>query len=304
MSVYGNRSARCRAIFLKFALANKAPPGAADIGICFAVIGHMDNRDWAAHLVFDFHDELHKHVGIEGVEKVQVRVGGEWGFECASAEYVDVGETSRPAARVFGDIGVEFDARGAAGEFRLDEKRQHATRAAPYVKKVGFFGKIQVRKEAFQNEVRCGRGIVRTLLRKACRAWFGQRAAAQRAIAALIGGEELIFVGNVQWCCHASCVVRIHDRSILFAQLDAQTALGCLDDVFAELFLQNFEGALAGAVARVSELDAFVFHTASKGAHSRGAACCTSRLIGTVVFRRAPCLRAVRDFRHSVVAFL
>lgn len=29
----------------------------------------------------------------------------------------------------------------------------------------------------------------------------------------------------------------------------------------------NLEGALASAVARVSELDAFVFHAASKGAH-------------------------------------
>ena len=292
MGVYGNRSARCRAIFLKFALANKAPPSAADVRICFAVIGHMDKRDWAAHLVFDFHDELHKHFGIEGVEKVQVRVGGEWGFERASAEYVDVGETPRPAARVFGDIGVELDARGVACELRLNEKRQHATRAAPYVKKVEFFGKIQVRKEAFQYEVRCGRGVMRTLLRKARRAWFGQRAAAQCAITALIGGEELVFVGNIQGCCYASCVVRIHARSILFAQLDAQSALGCLDGVFAELFLQNFEGALASAVARVSELDAFVFHTASKGARSPGAGCCTSLLIGTVVFRRAPCLRA------------
>ena len=62
-------------------------------------------------------------------------------------------------------------------------------------------------------------------------------------------------------------MVCIHACSILFAQLDAQTAFGCLDDVFAELFLQNLEGALASAVARVSELDAFVLHAASKGAH-------------------------------------
>ena len=105
MGIYGNRSARRRAVFLKFALANEAPPSASDIGIRFAVIGHVDKRDRAAHLVFDFHDEPHKHVGIEGVEKVQVRVGGKWSFECASAEHVDVGETPRPVARVFGDIG-------------------------------------------------------------------------------------------------------------------------------------------------------------------------------------------------------
>ena len=35
-----------------------------------AVVGHMDERNRAARLVFDFHDEPHKHVGIEGVEKV------------------------------------------------------------------------------------------------------------------------------------------------------------------------------------------------------------------------------------------
>lgn len=70
MGIYGNRSARRRAVFLKFALANEAPPSASDIGIRFAVVGHMDERKRAARLVFDFHDELHKHVGIEGVEKV------------------------------------------------------------------------------------------------------------------------------------------------------------------------------------------------------------------------------------------
>ena len=78
-----------------------------------------------------------------------MRVGGKWSFECASAEYVDVGEAPRPVARVFGDIGVELDARGVAGKLLLDEKRQHATRAASYVKKVGFFRKIQFRKKVF-----------------------------------------------------------------------------------------------------------------------------------------------------------
>lgn len=198
MGIYGNRSARRRAVLLKIALANEAPPSASDIGIRFAVVGHMDERKRAAHLVFDFHDELHEHVGIEGVEKVQVCVGGKWSFECASAEYVDVGEAPRPVARVFGDIGVELDARGVTGELRLDEKRQHATRAASYVKKVGFFRKIQFRKKVFQNEVRRGRGVVGALLREACRTGFSQRATAQRAIAALIGGEELVFIGNVQ----------------------------------------------------------------------------------------------------------
>lgn len=76
MGIYGNRSARRRAVILKFALANEAPPSASDIGIGFAVIGHVDKRDRVARLVFDFHDELHEHVGIEGVEKVQVCVGG------------------------------------------------------------------------------------------------------------------------------------------------------------------------------------------------------------------------------------
>lgn len=80
MGIYGNRSARRRAVFLKFALANEAPPSASDIGIRFAVVRHMDERKWAAHLVFDFHDELHEHVGIEGVEKVQVCVGGQVEF--------------------------------------------------------------------------------------------------------------------------------------------------------------------------------------------------------------------------------
>lgn len=149
MGIYGNRSARRRAILLKFALANETPPSASDIGICFAVIGHMDEHKWAAHLVFDFHDELHEHVGIEGVEKVQVCVGRERSRKRASAEYVDVGEAPRPVARVFGDIGVELDARGMAGKLRLNEKRQHATRAASYVKKVGFFRKIQFRKKVF-----------------------------------------------------------------------------------------------------------------------------------------------------------
>ena len=41
-------------------------------------------------------------------------------------------------------------------------------------------------------------GIVGALLREACRTGFGQRATAQRTIAALIGGEELVFIGNVQ----------------------------------------------------------------------------------------------------------
>ena len=70
MGIYGNRSARRRAVLLKFALANKTPPSASDIGIRFAVVGHVDERKRVAYLVFDFHDELHKHVGIEGVEKV------------------------------------------------------------------------------------------------------------------------------------------------------------------------------------------------------------------------------------------
>ena len=200
MGVYGNRSARCRAVLLKFALANEAPPSASNIGIRFAVVGHMDERKWAAHLVFDFHDELHEHVGIEGVEKVQVCVGRERSRKRASAEYVDVGEAPRPVARLFGDIGVELDARGMAGKLRLNEKRQHATRAASYVKKVGFFRKIQFRKKVFQNEVRRGRGVVGAQFREACRTGFGQRAPAQRAIAALIGGEEKVFIGNVQRC--------------------------------------------------------------------------------------------------------
>ena len=70
MGIYGNRSARRRAVLLKFALANKTPPSASDIGIRFAVVGHVDKRDRAARLVFDLHDEPHEHVGIEGVEKV------------------------------------------------------------------------------------------------------------------------------------------------------------------------------------------------------------------------------------------
>lgn len=80
MGIYGNRSARRRAVLLEFALASEAPPSASDIGIRFAVVGHMDKRNRAAHLVFDFHDELHEHVGIEGVEKVQVCVGGQVEF--------------------------------------------------------------------------------------------------------------------------------------------------------------------------------------------------------------------------------
>lgn len=63
----------CSLVRLKLALAKKAPAASSNIGVGFSVVGHMDKRERSSCFRFDFHDELHEHVGVEGIEKIHVR---------------------------------------------------------------------------------------------------------------------------------------------------------------------------------------------------------------------------------------
>ena len=67
------RTPRGGSVRLKFALAKETPAASSNIGIGLSVVGHVDKRERPACFRLDFHDELHEHVGVEGVEKIHVR---------------------------------------------------------------------------------------------------------------------------------------------------------------------------------------------------------------------------------------
>ena len=178
MGIYGNRSAR-RVRYSEIRPGERGSTSASDIGICFAVIGHMDERKRAAHLVSIFMMNCmstlvskglkrYRCVGASGVSRVR--------FRRARRRWRNAATSCARIRRYRGRARCPC----VAGELRLDEKRQHATRAAPYVKKVGFFRKIQFRKRFSKMKYGVGVGSWAPLLREACRTRFSQRATAQR----------------------------------------------------------------------------------------------------------------------------